>query len=216
MKELIILGSLFLATTCTLYTCSTIKETKQPQCTLDTVHIKEIIKWTADNKEIWKDRVDFFVSGENIARAEFFWRKHKILPSVYLAHAALETGYGTSTLVKKTNNRGNIKTKGKGIRAYDKIEKSNDKYAIFDTYYEGEKAIIKLFKRFKDTKSVMGQTDYKMWTQALEKSPYSTDPNYAKKLNSIIQKFSLYELDHAILREDRIVNFEGKVISYRI
>ncbi len=216
MKELIIIGILFLLSTCVAYKCSTTIKVKEPQCTMDTIHIKEIISYNSDNKEVWEPSINFFVSGENIARAEFFWRKHKILPSVYLAHAALETGYGTSSLVKKTNNRGNIKTKGEGIRAYDKIEKSNDKYAIFPSYYEGEKAIIRLFKRFKDIRKVLGQTDYKVWTEALEKSPYSTDPKYAEKLNSIIQKFSLYELDHAILREDLIVNFEGKVISYRI
>jgi len=215
MKELIIIGILFLMSTCVAYKYSTTVKV-QEQCTMDTVHIKNIIAWTPKNKEVWKDKIDFFVSGENIARAEFFWRTHKVLPSVYLAHAALETGYGTSSLVKKTNNRGNIKTKGVGIRAYDKIEKSNDKYAIFDTYYEGEKAIIKLFKRFKDTKGVLGQTDYKVWTKALEDSPYSTDTKYNEKLNSIIQNFSLYELDHAIIREDRIVNFEGRVISYKM
>jgi len=216
MKELIIIGILFLLSTCVAYKCSTTIKVKEPQCTMDTVHIRDIIVWTSKNKEVWKDKIDFFVSGENIARAEFFWRTSKVLPSVYLAHAALETGYGTSHLVKKTNNRGNIKTKGEGIRAYDKIEKSNDKYAVFSTYYEGEKAIIKLFKRFKDTKKVLGQTDYKVWTKALEDSPYSTDTKYNEKLNSIIQNFSLYELDHAIIREDRIINFEGKVISYKI
>lgn len=184
-------------------------------CTYDTTHIKDIICQTPDNLPIWEDRINYFVSGENIARAEHFWRTAGVLPSVYLAHAALETGYGTSTLVKKTNNRGNIKTKGKGIRAYDKIEKSNDKYAIFETVYLGEKEIINLFKRFKDTKEVLWEVDYRKWTTALENSPYSTDTQYAEKLNSIIRKFSLYNLDHAILREDKIINFEKKIISCR-
>ncbi len=216
MKHLIVITVSALLTFLIGVKCCPKPQVEEPQCTLDTTHIKEIIVYTPDNKEVWKDKIDFFVSGENIARAEFFWRKHKVLPSVYLAHAALETGYGTSTLVKKTNNRGNIKTKGKGIRGYDKIEKSNDKYAVFDTYYEGEKAIIRLFERFKDTKRVLGQTDYRIWTQALEKSPYSTDPKYAEKLNSIIRNFSLYNLDHAILRDDIIINFQNKVINYRV
>lgn len=216
MKELIIVGLLFLISTCTVYKCSTTVKVKEPQCTLDTIHIKEIITYTSENKEVWKPSIDFFVSGQNIARAEDFWRNAGVLPSVYLAHAALETRYGNSTLVKKTNNRGNIKTRGKGIRAYDKIEKSYDKYAIFPTYYEGEKAIISLFKRYKETRDVLGSTDYKILTEAIENSPYSTDPHYAEKLNSIIRKFNLDALDHAIMRNDLIVNFEGKVVSYRM
>lgn len=216
MKELIIVGILFILSTTVAYKCGTTVTEKTPECTLDTIHIKEVIRKTSSNKEVWDDKINFFITDETIATAEYFWREEGILPSVYLAQAALETGYGTSSLVKRTNNRGNIKTSGKGIKAYDPIEKSFHTYAVFASVFEGELAVVKLLKSFKAIKKVLGQADYKKWTEALENCPYSTDPLYEEKLNSIIRKFSLYELDRAILRDDLIVNFEGKVISYQI
>jgi len=216
MKELLYSLLIFISGVMLCYKYNRPEIPKVEQCQMDTIHIKEIISRTPENKEAWQKAIDFFISEENIAKAERFWKEDGVLPSAYLAHAALETGFGESRLVKRTNNRGNIKTTGNGIRAYDKIEKSHHKYAIFPTHYDGEKAIIELFKRFKSTRDVLGETDYLKWTRAIELSPYSTDEQCEEKLNSIIKKFSLYNLDHAILREDRIVDFKGKILSYQM
>lgn len=52
-------------------------------------------------------------------------------PKIILGHWALETGWGKHT-IPGTNNLGNIKDfSGKGVRAYDKIEKSNDAYRSY-------------------------------------------------------------------------------------
>lgn len=177
----------------------------------DKIHIKELIPMTPNNKESWKKAIDFFSSGENIRRGKHFFKEYGIPPSVYLAHAALETGFGNSSLVKKTKNRGNIKTKSKkGIKAYDKIEKSYDRYKIFPSYYEGEKAIMVLLSKYKAIKKVQKSIDYKEWTKALEDSPYSTDKDYEEKINNIIKKFSLYNIDHSVLRDEVIINFNNK------
>ncbi len=52
-------------------------------------------------------------------------------PKVILGHWALETGWGKS-VIPGTNNLGNIKDfSGSGVRAYDKIERSNDAYRVY-------------------------------------------------------------------------------------
>ena len=49
-------------------------------------------------------------------------------PKLILGHWALETGWGKS-VIPGTNNLGNIKDfSGGGVKAYDKVEKSNDAY----------------------------------------------------------------------------------------
>lgn len=177
------------------------------ECVPDTIHIKTLIPQTSNNKEVWQNSIDFFVSGENIKRSEHFYKVYGIPPSVYLAHSALESGFGSSKLVKITKNRGNIKTSKGGVKAYDKIEKSNDSYKVFSSFYEGEKAVMTILMRYKDIKKIKGNIDYKVWTKALELSPYSSDVLYEEKLNQIIRKFQLYNIDHAILRGDIIINF---------
>ena len=206
MKNLIIIIMITLVATGLSYKFHTPKTVKY-ECVPDTVHIKTLIPQTSNNKEVWQNSIDFFVSGENIKRSEHFYKTYGIPPSVYLAHSALESGFGSSKLVKRTKNRGNIKTKKGGIKAFDKIEKSNDSYKIFPSFYEGEKAIMKLLVRYKDIKKVRNSFYYKDWTKALEDSPYSTDVKYEEKLNSIIEKFQLYNIDRAILRGDVIINF---------
>lgn len=206
MKNLIIIVMITLVATGLSYKFHTPKTIKY-ECVPDTIHIKTLIPQTSNNKEVWQNSIDFFVSGENIKRSEHFYKVYGIPPSVYLAHSALESGFGSSKLVKITKNRGNIKTSKGGVKAYDKIEKSNDSYKVFSSFYEGEKAVMTILMRYKDIKKIKGNIDYKVWTKALELSPYSSDVLYEEKLNQIIRKFQLYNIDHAILRGDIIINF---------
>ena len=41
----------------------------------------------------------------------------------------------------------------------------------------------------------INKKDYKAWAEGLKKAGYATDPEYSKKLISLIEKFSLSQLD---------------------
>ena len=71
-------------------------------------------------------------------------------PKIILGHWALETGWGKS-VIPGTNNLGNIKDfSGKsGVKAYDKVEKSNDAYRQYASTDEFASDYAKLLsKRF--------------------------------------------------------------------
>jgi uncharacterized FlgJ-related protein len=68
-------------------------------------------------------------------------------PKLVLGHWALETGWGKS-VIPGTNNLGNIKDfSGGGIKAYDKVEKSNDAYIVYDSPEASATAYADLLKR---------------------------------------------------------------------
>jgi hypothetical protein len=68
-------------------------------------------------------------------------------PKLILGHWALETGWGKS-IIPGTNNLGNVKDfSGKGVRAYDKVEKSNDAYKVYDSPEASATAYADLLKR---------------------------------------------------------------------
>ena len=68
---------------------------------------------------------------QNYAAAKAVGDQLGVDPKVILGHWALETGWGKS-VIPGTNNLGNIKDfSGGGVRAYDKVEKSNDAYRAY-------------------------------------------------------------------------------------
>jgi hypothetical protein len=68
-------------------------------------------------------------------------------PKLVLGHWALETGWGKS-IIPGTNNLGNVKDfSGGGIKAYDKVEKSNDAYKVYDSPEASATAYADLLKR---------------------------------------------------------------------
>lgn len=132
-------------------------------------------------------------------------RSKKVLPSVCIAQAALETGYGTSGLMTKANAYFGIKwTKGcgydcytagtwevidgnrittqAGFRAYDSVEDSvKDYYNLITGSNRYSKAV-----NNKDAKSTI---------KAIHEGGYATDPNYQTKVMSIINTYNLTQYD---------------------
>ncbi|MFV2030744.1 glucosaminidase domain-containing protein [Neisseria sp. S1] len=98
-----------------------------------------------------------------------------------LAQFALETGWGRS-VIPGTNNLGNIKAgkswKGKTKKAYDKMEKSNDPYRVYDSLEAFAEDYIKLIGNSARYKNVIGTKNAKEFFTALKAAGYATDPNY--------------------------------------
>lgn len=126
-------------------------------------------------------------------------RFYKIPASITLAQGVLESGHGESTLAKKANNHFGIKChkgwKGRSIRHDDDEEnecfrsyknplKSYRDHSLFLVDRDRYNALFELKRK-----------DYKGWAKGLKAAGYATDPKYAEKLISLIERFNLTRFD---------------------
>lgn len=141
------------------------------------------------------------------------YKKYKILPSITISQAILESNWGESKLGKEYNNLFGIKadkswngesvtlqtTEYNGIIINDKFRKYNDKnQSIYDHgkfLYEN--------KRY-EKGGVFKANTYKYQAEALQDSGYSTLINengeklYAKKLIQLIKQYNLQIIDSEV------------------
>lgn len=114
------------------------------------------------------------------------------LPSISIAQAAIETGYGRHLKLK--NNIFGIK--GKGIRSRTK-EFINGKYITIYSEFQYFKTRKLAFQRHFEIINRYGVKgdNYHDWINTIVLHGYATDPHYSKKLTYIIEKFQLDRLD---------------------
>ena len=132
-----------------------------------------------------------------IARKQM--KVYKIPASITMAQGILESGHGESTLATKGNNHFGIKChrdwNGKKIfhdddeenecfRSYRNPVKSYKDHSLFLVNRDRYRFLFDLNRK-----------DYKSWAEGLKKAGYATDPEYAKKLISLIERFNLTRLD---------------------
>lgn len=122
--------------------------------------------------------------------------KYSLNRDAVLAQWALESNWGKSTLVAKTNNPFNIKCFGDcskqylviGKRkAFDKIERSNDYYRVYKTMRDGFHAygyFIATSKRYAGFQAFKNDTTG--YLQHLKNKGYATDKNYVSKALKVI------------------------------
>lgn len=141
------------------------------------------------------------------------WNTHKILPSISLAQAALESAWGKSELANKGNNLFGIKGAYNGdsvtiktsefvngqwikvdakFRKYPSWNESVEDHGTFFTSSEWRK---------NNYKAVIGETDYKKVAKALRSAGYATDPTYADKLIKLIEEYKLNQWNN--LKEEK-------------
>lgn len=134
--------------------------------------------------------------------------------SITLAQGLLESGYGLSTLAKKSNNHFGIKCHADwtGERVYHDDDAKGEcfrKYpSVADSYADhGD------FLRYKARYAFLfdyQKTDYKSWAHGLKKAGYATDPKYAYKLIDMVEKYSLHRFDRMKPKEMKDEN--GKTV----
>lgn len=143
--------------------------------------------------------------------ATALWSVYKVLPSVAIAQAALESAWGTSGLATKYNNLFGIKGSYGGnaanmatwevyggvtynitanFRAYPNWETSIKDYGVF----------LNVNSRYKNA---LGLTDYKKQIKAIHEAGYATDPQYQSKIISIIESNNLVQFDKQVL-DDKV------------
>ena len=131
-----------------------------------------------------------------------------VLPSVVIAQGALETGYGKSALMSKANAFFGIKAtktwKGKAYNANTKevIDSkelnTNAVFRAYDTVADSVHDYEKLICNNKRYKKAVCNVDYVSTASNIAKGGYATDPKYADKIISIIEKNNLRRCDMII------------------
>ena len=139
--------------------------------------------------------------------------------SITLAQGLLESGAGSSNLVRKSNNHFGIKchTKWRGpSTTHDDDEKGEcfRKYLHPRESYRDHSLFLANGSRYAflfDYRT----TDYKAWARGLKKAGYATDPKYPAKLIAQILKYNLDQYDHP-RKAQRIIkeNSENPISSY--
>ncbi|MGO2545036.1 MAG: glycoside hydrolase family 73 protein [Leuconostoc mesenteroides] len=134
--------------------------------------------------------------------------KYGVLASISIAQAILESDWHTSTLSTKYNNLYGIKADaGQKSAVLPTQEYVNGewitiqgRFAAYDSWQESMKAHAKLLHdgtswNAKQYQHVLDADAYASAAKALTQDGYATDPNYAKKLITIIQTWHLERFD---------------------
>lgn len=124
--------------------------------------------------------------------------------SITLAQGILETGGGKSELAREGNNHFGIKCHREwdGASMLRDDDKPNECFRVYrsasDSFHDHS-----MFLRKKRYASLfdLDPTDYKGWARGLKKCGYATDPNYAARLISIIELYSLNNFDNGFMRQ---------------
>lgn len=128
-------------------------------------------------------------------------KEHGIPASITLAQGLLESGNGNSKLARDANNHFGIKctpdwTGGKSYHDDDAKGECFRKYKDAAQSFEDHAKFLQrsryaaLFE--------LKPTDYKGWAHGLKKAGYATDPNYAPKLISLIERYELDKFDRGV------------------
>lgn len=188
-------------------------ESKEQENTVEE-NIKEESEIDTINEEVYSNT---YIDSEKMAFIETIsdgaisnYNKYGILPSITMAQAILESGWGNSELAVTHNNLFGIKADLRWNGAVATIatsENYNDstianfrKYDSIDESIEDHGKFLYENSRYAEY-GLFNGTDYKSQAQALEDAGYSTvkdengEPIYADKLISLIEKYNLMQYD---------------------
>lgn len=144
-------------------------------------------------------------------------KSRKVLPSVCVAQACLETGYGTTTKMIKANalygikvgtNKVKFGTAWKG-RAYSTKTKECyygstmveivDVFRAYDSVQDSVEDYYDMLGSCSRYAKCIGETDAKKCITAIKTAGYATDPDYVSKIISIIKSNNLTQYDECML-----------------
>ena len=116
----------------------------------------------------------------------------KSLPSIAIAQAAIETGYGRSN--KLGNNIFGIK--GHGIRVTTH-EVYKGKWYKIKANFQYFPTLTDAFNKHSEILARYGAKgyDYNQWIERIKARGYATDPRYAHKVRFVIERYQLDRLD---------------------
>lgn len=141
-----------------------------------------------------------------LARNEYLNRKSWVLPSVCIAQAALETGWGTSGLMTKANAYFGIKASkswsgkvysSKTSECYDGFNYTTitGTFRAYGNVAESVKDYFDLITNNARYAGAVNNADAKSTITAIKNGGYATDPEYVNKIMSIIEAHDLRKYD---------------------
>lgn len=145
--------------------------------------------------------------------AKSYYKKYKILPSLTIAQAILESGWGRSGLAKECHNYFGMKwIKGCGCKykTYETLEQRADgsyykvqaKFRKYSSLKKGIKGYYE-FLKYERYKNLIGVTDYKKAARLIKEDGWATSLSYTQSLISIIEYNKLYKYDNEALKTDK-------------
>ncbi len=150
------------------------------------------------------NHTDEYIQGhKDIAQREM--QRSGIPASIILAQGIHESAWGRGELAVNSNNHFGIKCKDywQGPKYYHKDDDYvNGKLikSCFRAYENVESSYIDhtdflLQTRYYQELFDYDETDYRNWAYGLKRCGYATDPAYAEKIISLIERYELYEYD---------------------
>lgn len=149
---------------------------------------------------------DFISKLSALAIAEAKKRDKWVLPSVCIAQAALETGWGTSSLMTKANAYFGIKASGwKGkvynsntLECYDgrTYENINACFRAYDSVEDSVKDYFDLITKSARYSAAVNEKNAEKAITAIKNGGYATDPTYISKIMNIINIYDLTKYDN--------------------
>lgn len=155
-----------------------------------------------------------------------FYDIYKILPSLTIAQAILESNWGKSKLsllaynyfgmkagsgwtgniynsaTKEQTAAGSVYTVSANFRAYANTDEG------IKGYYE--------FLQYARYKNLKGVTDYKRACSLIKTDGWATDINYTTKLVGLIEKYGLTDYDKRVLEEEEMVECKNMCIDGKV
>jgi hypothetical protein len=124
--------------------------------------------------------------------------------SIILAQGILESGAGTSSLTRSSNNHFGIKTGGSGwkgrvYRAWDD-ESVKSRFRCYDSAeasFRDHARVLTTVRNYRPLFSI-SVYDYRGWAYGLKKAGYATHPKYAESLIGIIEHYRLYAINGGV------------------
>lgn len=151
-----------------------------------------------DSKELSEAQIRAYIQKfGSVAAAEM--KNNKILASISIAQGIIESRAGTSILAQSNNNHFGIKCFSrncpKGHCSNFTDDHHKDFFRKFQTAEESWIAHSKFLQQERYKNLFLCGTNYQAWARGLREFGYATDPNYDKKLISVIERYQLYKLD---------------------
>ena len=135
--------------------------------------------------------------------------RFKILPSLTIAQAILESNWGKSMLSQKAHNYFGMKAgsawKGATYNAQTQEQTPagqaftvNAAFRAYGSVAEGIRGYY-VFLQYDRYQNLKGVTDYKTACRLIKEDGWATDVKYTDKLISLIEKYGLIEYDEEVL-----------------
>lgn len=132
------------------------------------------------------------------------WTKYGVLPSITVAQAILESGWGQSALSTQAHNLFGIKGSynGQYVTMQTREVYNGQSYYIYDNFrkYANNSESVEDHGNFLYSNSryanLLGDQSYASVARKLQADGYATDPSYASSLIKLVEMYNLTQLDN--------------------